>query len=991
MARSLIHNVFPELSSHDEIIAKIGLLEKNWLEDVSLIPPVHILQMMNGLQFFRVQGTMAVFQENPDALIANEPNDSLLTAMHQLNWGLVFVVAAINGNLHVLMGVPMDAAAGFVGLLERLTGPGLFQPVSGREFPLQNHISSSMAITGIPDIPAKDSQPSASARIGGNIVDQLVSSLAGENWIYLVQAFPAQRATVRGWIQNCACEIKDIKEAFLSREFQKSNRLASHYVQLLEHSIRRFRLGLQLGMWQQGAYVMSARRDTAIRAAAILASMLAGDKSHPEPVRVHRCQSGEGIPAFINGYHSRELLAFIKFPSREFPGFCLREHARFDVDVTPETGQPISLGTVLLDGRPSANAATVAVDRLTRHALVAGVTGSGKTNTIFHLLIQLWQTRRLPFLVIEPAKAEYRALTTVMNDLLIFTLGEERPGQSCPFRLNPFYFPEGISLQTHLDFLKAVFNSSFVMYAPMPYVLEECLHAIYEDKGWNLVTSINPRGHHPLAFPLLSDLYAKIDPMVDRLGYQDRTTQDIKAALKTRIRNLCLGGKGLMLNTPVQIDWAELMAQPTVLELKYLGNDEEKAFMMGLILMAVWEYYEARQDQVCESSESLRHLTVIEEAHRLLKNVPTEKSSEEQSNIKGKGVETFCNLLAEIRAYGEGVLVSEQIPVKLAPDVIKNSSLKIMHRLVAREDREVMGDTMNLDRPQKRQAGSLSTGQGIFYREGMDRPMLIQVPVCGIRQQAGGITAHQVARHMADRFYRKHPELLITFPACVACRHYQSPECSRIRRDVEMLKSNPGWAQRTVQFLLPCLLNLRRDDTIAHLESVWPVDSEAHYCLIAHVLQDYVLSRGDYYQWPFAQVAETIRLSQLAIGANQFAGTLVKAFQQMPRQRHPQRICQAHCQNPCMLAYDAAVLAKDPVIHNRLVDLLASPIFGPRFYHELKILLIEFLEDYIPAEPEQRRNLAICYLIQKLSEHQFSLKLQQQILTEFSRTIQQAT
>jgi hypothetical protein len=329
--------------------------------------------------------------------------------------------------------------------------------------------------------------------------------------------------------------------------------------------------------------------------------------------------------------------------------------------------------------------------------------------------------------------------------------------------------------------------------------------------------------------------------------------------------------------------------------------------------------------------------------------------------------------------------------VKLAPDVIKNSSLKIMHRLVAREDREVMGDTMNLDRPQKRQAGSLSTGEGIFYREGMDRPMLIQVPVCGVRQQAGGITAPQIARHMADRFYRKHPELLITFPACVACQHYQSPECSRIRRDVEMLKSSPAWSPRSVQFLLPCLLNLRRGDAIVHLESVWQMNPEAHHCLIAHVLQDYVLGRGDYYQWSFARVAETIRLSQLAIADNQFGSVLVKAFQQMGRLQRPHRICQAYCQNPCSLAFDASVLARETVIHNRLVDLLASPVFGPRFYHELKLLLFEFLEDYIPDDSEQRLNLAVCYLIHKLSEHQFSLKLQQQILTEFSRTLQQAS
>lgn len=179
------------------------------------------------------------------------------------------------------------------------------------------------------------------------------------------------------------------------------------------------------------------------------------------------------------------------------------------------------------------------------------------------------------------------------------------------------------------------------------------------------------------------------------------------------------------------------MKHPVVLELKHLGNDEEKTFLMGLILTSLYEFYEAGGVSIESTENRLTHLTVIEEVHRLLKNVPTEKTSEDQSNIKGKGVETFCNILAEIRAYGEGVLVSEQIPTKLAPDVIKNTATKIMHRLVAKEDREIMGDTMNMDFHQKRHAASLSSGDAIFFTEAQDRHSYRKVRRCGGRGGPG--------------------------------------------------------------------------------------------------------------------------------------------------------------------------------------------------------------------------------------------------------------
>jgi Cdc6-like AAA superfamily ATPase len=714
LAKSIEHNIFPELTPRAELFEKVGLIEKAWLDQSSLGFPDNLVPLVNGLTFFRIKGVQALFEEKDDRLKAIGLPANLFAAMYNQAFPLVYVIQCRKSRIKVFLATNNSGSPCLSSLLESFLGLTLYEtdtPANQWDMPGYAHCA---ALTGIPSysVRGKLNKEQSTENPG---IDHLILGLMREEWCYVVQAFPIRREQTSLWLESCAREIKDTNESFLLRDIQKSNRMASYYVEILEKSMNRLKWGKQQGLWQTGVYLFSKEPDSASQSAAILLSIFSGDRSTPEPIRCQTCMRSGNISPFVNCYNSKELKAFFSLPSREFPGFRLHEQSLFDVDFASNTEKSILIGQIMVNNQTYDYPASVSVDELTKHALVAGVTGSGKTNTIFNLLKDVYVSHQVPFLVIEPAKSEYRNLLQEISSLLVFTLGEEKPGISSPFRLNPFAFPDGVSLQTHIDYLKAVFNASFVMYAPMPYVLEECLYKIYEDKGWNLVTSTNFRGRTEASFPTLTDLYLKIDEVVENIGYQDRTTMDIKAALKTRIKNLCLGGKGMMLNTTSIISFDEIMARPTVLELKYLGNDEEKAFMMGLILMAVWEHYEFLQGRGQNITDGLKHLTIIEEAHRLLKNVPTEKTSEEQSNIKGKGVETFCNLLAEIRAYGEGVLVSEQIPAKLAPDVIKNSNLKIMHRMVAKEDRGLMGDTMNLDLHQKRQAVCLEVGEAIFF------------------------------------------------------------------------------------------------------------------------------------------------------------------------------------------------------------------------------------------------------------------------------------
>ena len=327
------------------------------------------------------------------------------------------------------------------------------------------------------------------------------------------------------------------------------------------------------------------------------------------------------------------------------------------------------------------------------------------------------------FLVIEPTKTEYRALTEEPEfgaALAVYTLGDETVS---PLRINPFEVPEGTLVQTHLDRLKAVFNASFSMWAPMPQVLERCLIEIYEECGFDLSTGLNARGEGVRAMPMLGALQAKIDAVVPSLGYDRRVTDDVSAALRTRIDSLRVGAKGLMLDVVTALDIGALLARPTVLELDAIGDDDEKAFLVGLLFSRI----AAEMSRRGPSGGQLRHLTVIEEAHRLFTDVPLVAGSE-VGNPKGKAVETFCNILSEIRAYGAGMLIVDQIPTRLAHRHDQNTAVKIMHRLPGEDDRETMGRAMVQTSDEIAVGAALPVGVALVDTGGENGSFEVRVP-----------------------------------------------------------------------------------------------------------------------------------------------------------------------------------------------------------------------------------------------------------------------
>lgn len=416
----------------------------------------------------------------------------------------------------------------------------------------------------------------------------------------------------------------------------------------------------------------------------------------------------------LNTYLTANEVSLIAgLPQKEVPGITVKENVDFGLNFKQSDGE-IFLGNLIQKGRELPTIPVkISGDVLNKHVFIAGVTGSGKTTTCQKLLMET----DFNFLVIEPAKTEYRALinSPQFHNVIVFTVGDEL---TAPFRLNPFELVRGESVSSHVDMLKATFTSAFQMEASMPQILEEAIYKIYEDKGWDIDTSKNYLRADYDSFPMLSDFLKALEDIVQSKGFSDRLRDDYRGSLISRFSNLTKGSKGALFNCRRSINFEKLLNQNVIIEMEDLKSAEDKALLMGFILTRLSAVIKQRH----KVNKNFKHITLIEEAHRLLSRVEFG-----DSGSKRLAVETFTDLLAEVRKYGESLIIVDQIPNKLAPEVLKNTNTKIIHRLFARDDKESVGDTMLMDDKQKEYLSALEIGQAIVFSEGMSRPVHVKI------------------------------------------------------------------------------------------------------------------------------------------------------------------------------------------------------------------------------------------------------------------------
>ncbi|MGH3236724.1 MAG: ATP-binding protein, partial [Streptosporangiaceae bacterium] len=481
-------------------------------------------------------------------------------------------------------------------------------------------------------------------------------------------------------------------------------------------------------------------------------------------------------------YASTELLAALsRPPEREMPGIRLALRPDFDVTQEPAAGRAaIAVGEILDRSRRSAGPLVLPLDSLNRHVFVSGATGSGKSQTV-RALLEAATGAGIPWLVVEPAKAEYRLMAARLAgisgdprlaeisadpgargaDAVVPEVVRIRPGEPDAIAaglnpLEPAPDQEGhrFPLQTHADLVKALFVASFRSDEPFPQVLSAALTRVYEDAGWDLALGETVAADANPSYPNLTDLQRAAIRIVQEVGYSQRITDDVLGFIKVRLSSLRLGTTGRFLEGGHQLDFGRLLRTNAVLEIEDVGDDSDKAFLMGTVLIRLAEHLRMANRAkpsgpgglggvvppgASRAPAALRHLTVIEEAHRLLRR-PETAGGGASGGAAAHAVEMFAGLLAEIRAYGEGLIIAEQIPDRLIQDVIKNTAVKITHRLPAADDRDAVGATMNMTQAQNRFLVTLKPGEAAVFADGMDFPLLAQMPDGTSREAAAQTT-----------------------------------------------------------------------------------------------------------------------------------------------------------------------------------------------------------------------------------------------------------
>ena len=517
---------------------------------------------------------------------------------------------------------------------------------------------------------------------------------------------------------------------------------------LFYHS-KRFETGKAIGMWKVGAYLLTSKESDAKGASMQLRSILSGQESIFEPIRITDISSvinptnsfgqlqapiiridnvsnaqpfahplGDNYKELKTVLTTKELSYFINFPLRSVPGISVIESSpEFSLNKETEpTKNSISFGNLLYGGSETNIEYNIPINILSRHSLISGINGSGKTNTVQAILNSIKDT---PFLVIEPAKTEYVDWALEYNknnpgnpiDIYIPGCSKYKGGfVPKELKLNPFEIvwlneTQEPNVLSHIDRVKSAFAGAFPMYDILPVLMEDLIYTVYQQKSTDWLGSVPVFGKS--VAPTLNSMSVCVDKVIENRQYEDKVQRNMRACLNTRIDSLKRGWKGRMLNVTKSTPWNELFDKPCIINLSYVGDDVDKSFIISVILQYLYEYRTALAEigKIDFNNVGCEHLTIIEEAHRVMSNC------DDPTLPQYKSAMMFSNMLSEIRAYGEGMVLVDQVPTRLIPDAIKNTNLKITHRLVAEDDCKAIGESMGLSDEQRKVIAKLMTGQ----------------------------------------------------------------------------------------------------------------------------------------------------------------------------------------------------------------------------------------------------------------------------------------
>ena len=504
------------------------------------------------------------------------------------------------------------------------------------------------------------------------------------------------------------------------------------------------------GLWNVAGYFCSDDMSAAEIAASNYRSLMNGENSGREVSAINSWRKNNNTPElgrfedlttylsryvhpqFVYGANilvnaatavsGKELGLHLGLPRSTVPGLPVIEHAEFGKEVTSYqlvrkviSNRPedrITIGRIFDLGQITNKVVELDNKSLNMHTFITGSTGSGKSNTVYQMLSELHQDK-IPFLVVEPAKGEYKDVFGNWPDVNVFSTN---PKIAPLINLNPFMFPDSIHVLEHVDGLVEIFGVCWPMYDAMPAFFKDAILKSYEKIGWDLSSSTYEG--EEVEYPDFEILAEELERLIDDTDYSAEVKGNYTGALVTRVKSLTVGLNKFIFTTH-QTPYEKLFDENCILDISRVKSSETKALLMGLMVYILNEY---RVDTKTGNNSGLKHVTVLEEAHNLLKN-----TSGSESELVGKSVEMITNTIAEIRTYGEGFIIVDQSPSSVDIAAIKNTNTKIVLRTPEANDREAVGRSMGLTPNQVNEIAKLPSGVAVIYQNDWVNPVLAMV------------------------------------------------------------------------------------------------------------------------------------------------------------------------------------------------------------------------------------------------------------------------
>ncbi len=551
----------------------------------------------------------------------------------------------------------------------------------------------------------------------------------------------------------------DTKGTSQTKTLTFENKGVADLMQKIEQQISRMNFGESYGLWDSAAYFFSDEIATSVLAATTYKAVMTGEQSLVEQAHVN-VWNGNRMQAdnirmifehvkylmhpraeivFTDEYNrqyvtptslvsGKELALLLGFPRKSVAGVAIQEMAEFGRAVVYENKKPeqtISFGNIYHMGIEERQTPVVMDAQLfSSHCFITGSSGSGKSYATYNLLDQLLQ-QNIKMMVIEPAKGEYKQVFGNLNNVNIFTIDTTIYRL---LRINPFQFPEKIHVLSHIEQVLQIFGAAWPLYAAMPAILKEAVVNAYVKCGWDIQNSIWIEGVCDHKYPVFEDVLETLPEIINTSDYSAESKGNYKGALLTRVQAMTTGINGMIFRKSEGIPYEVLFDQNTLIDLSEVGSDEMIALLMGIIIMHLNEYRKSQRKlgKVSSHDSRLKHITVLEEAHALLKRTNKDQN-QEGANLVGKSVEMISNSIKEMRTYGEGFIIIDQSPLAVDSSAVENTATKIIMNTPSKDACEELGSALSLSEEQTKELSRLNVGVAAVMQKGWLSPVLMKV------------------------------------------------------------------------------------------------------------------------------------------------------------------------------------------------------------------------------------------------------------------------